>query len=328
MKTFIKILILFFYSKSFGQYDVDIRKNDSSYFDYRNARLIKKEKIGNCKFIPLHEYSVGMNFYFPKNSYKEEDTFRLSWYEQIVEETIKKKLVIKKKDLYYKDIAGKQFTITNVEDRKDNYFSKSFITLKQVDGDLVLEHELTIPLENLKESWTKKSYSGQSFVLPYAIYTPEIDGFKEKYLGTELYTKFPVKGKKFKKVKIIQVGAGSENKPIRVIVENELGEKEQIDICTCGTNATSTYADAYYFLKFFQFENPKNNYTGSDETWEIICQGKIKIGMNENDLKLSWGEPQKINETVVSGVIHKQYVYADQYVYIENEKIKSFQSSK
>lgn len=328
MKTIIPILLFLFCSKSYGQYDVDIKKNDSTYFDYRSARILKKEKIGNCKFIPVHEYIVGMNFYFPKNSYKEEDTFRLSWYKQITEETFKKKTVQKRTDLLYKDIAGKQFVITNVEDRKDSYFTKSYITLKQVDGSLILEHELTIPFESLKEDWLKKSYGGQSFVLPYAIYTPEIDGFKQKYLDTELYTKFPVKGKKFKKVKIIQVGAGSDDKPIRVIVENELGEKEQIDICTCGTNVSSTYADAYYFLNYFQFENPKNSYKGSDEIWEIICQSKIKIGMTENDLKLSWGEPEKINETVVSGVVHRQYVYADQYVYVENGKIKSFQSSK
>ena len=64
---------------------------------------------------------------------------------------------------------------------------------------------------------------------------------------------------------------------------------------------------------------------------KIAIDKKIKIGMPEKLLFLSWGYPNKINKTVgkLFGV-HKQCIYKDwnnsTYVYIENGLITSWQN--
>lgn len=326
MKTMLLLFSIFFsVISSFGQYDVDIKKNENPAADRQKKEQQEREQIGNCKFIPFHEYKEGMKFYFPRNDFKEKDDFGVMYYYYAKEA---KKPDYKRTKILYKDLAGKVFIITKVEERKGIVFPDTYITLKQVDGDIEIEHQMTISRDRLKKNWEDQPYSGQTFVMPYAVYTAEIDSFRAKYSGMELYTKFYIKGKKFQKVKIVQVGAGDEYKPIRVIVENEAGEKEQEDICTCGTNVPSSFIDLYFFSNSFQIDNPKANFKGTDEVWDLICQGKIQIGMAEHELFLSWGFPKKTNETVVSGVAHKQYIYGDQYVYVENGKVISFQSFK
>jgi hypothetical protein len=183
-------------------------------------------------------------------------------------------------------------------------------------------------IERIKKQWDDEPYMQQLHVLPYVVYTAEIDAFKDKYLGKELFAKFSVKDKKFQKVIVVQVGAGDARQPIRVIVETISGDKEQQDICTCGTNVPYTFVELNGFDNSFQMENPKDKFKGSDEIWDLICQSKIRIGMTEEELRLSWGSPKKINETTVSGKASKQFVYYDQYVYVDNGLVTSFQSSK
>ena len=71
-----------------------------------------------------------------------------------------------------------------------------------------------------------------------------------------------------------------------------------------------------------------------DPTWdeqliEAIKQRKIRIGMTEQQLLLSWGKPDKVNSTVGAYGVHEQWVYGQsQYVYMKNGKLDSFQSSR
>lgn len=55
-----------------------------------------------------------------------------------------------------------------------------------------------------------------------------------------------------------------------------------------------------------------------------VLNGKINIGMPEKLLIMSWGKPDRINS---SSYGDSQYVYDDEYVYIDNGKITSWQSS-
>jgi hypothetical protein len=314
-------------SFSWAQYDVDINKKEGNPAEEQRAKFQKqREQLGNCNFTPYYDYKEGMTFYFPKDEFKlKYDDYGTFKYYAVIEG---KRGKTQKAKIGYKNIVGKQFTIIKIEERKDSYFDESYITLKQTDSNFIIEHKMDIRRDQLAKFWKEETYGGQTFVLPDAIYTKEIDDFKTKFLNTELYTKTLVAGKKFQKVKIVQIGAGTEKEPIRVIVQNASGEKGQIDICTCGTNIPTTYLWSNYFDNFFQFDNPKDKFKGSEEVWDLICSSKIKIGMLEDELYLSWGKPVKINETVTDGIAHKQLIYDRQYVYIENGKISSYQGSK
>lgn len=71
-----------------------------------------------------------------------------------------------------------------------------------------------------------------------------------------------------------------------------------------------------------------------DQKWdkalvELIKQQKIKAGMTEQQALLSWGSPQRVNKRVGPYGVHEQWVYGGgQYVYMENGKLTSFQTSQ
>lgn len=54
--------------------------------------------------------------------------------------------------------------------------------------------------------------------------------------------------------------------------------------------------------------------------WTTILEGKVKIGMTEEMVRLSWGDPDKINKASYGD----QWVYGNQYLYFENGMLKSF----
>ena len=65
-----------------------------------------------------------------------------------------------------------------------------------------------------------------------------------------------------------------------------------------------------------------------NNTKEAILKGKIFIGMGSDQAKASWGPPKRINKTVSASGVHEQWIYSSQYLYFENGKLTSFQSSE
>lgn len=73
--------------------------------------------------------------------------------------------------------------------------------------------------------------------------------------------------------------------------------------------------------------------------WDLIDAKKIQLGMTNAELLCSWGAPQRVNKSVGSYGVHKQYVYGtarvcrggmcmggvSHYVYIENGILTSWQ---
>lgn len=70
-------------------------------------------------------------------------------------------------------------------------------------------------------------------------------------------------------------------------------------------------------LEQIKIDNPKY--------YDDVKNKRIALGMPEKYLLLSWGEPTRVNETVNSYGISKQYVYGRNYIYVKNGKITSWQ---
>ena len=64
------------------------------------------------------------------------------------------------------------------------------------------------------------------------------------------------------------------------------------------------------------------------ESWDMIENGQFGIGMTECALLATMGKPDSINKTVTPRVIHKQYVYGNTYIYVENGKVSSYQTKE
>jgi hypothetical protein len=59
--------------------------------------------------------------------------------------------------------------------------------------------------------------------------------------------------------------------------------------------------------------------------WNVILQGKVRIGMTKEMCRLSWGEPKDINKTITSGNKSEQWVYSDNYLYFDNDILTAMQ---
>lgn len=77
------------------------------------------------------------------------------------------------------------------------------------------------------------------------------------------------------------------------------------------------------------FKEAKMRQLITDDEIRLIRKKRIKLGMSETALLISWGYPRRINRSVGSYGVHKQYVYGSSsnrtYVYVENGKVKSWQ---
>jgi hypothetical protein len=64
------------------------------------------------------------------------------------------------------------------------------------------------------------------------------------------------------------------------------------------------------------------------DTCQAIDQKDVVIGMTGEQVRLSIGKPNRINATVFSGHQHEQWVYGRDYVNLENDVVRSVQTSR
>ena len=95
----------------------------------------------------------------------------------------------------------------------------------------------------------------------------------------------------------------------------------------------TTYIEAEEFAK--SFENNGRRYIFETTEWnslvkkyglammKLVLNEEIKVGMPEKLLFYSWGKPERVNS---SSYGNKQYVYDNNYVYVKDGKVVSWQS--
>lgn len=58
----------------------------------------------------------------------------------------------------------------------------------------------------------------------------------------------------------------------------------------------------------------------------LIAEGKVVLGMNREMCEMAWGEPYRVNRTIVSGTTHEQWVYGwTHYLYFDNGVLTAIQ---
>lgn len=69
--------------------------------------------------------------------------------------------------------------------------------------------------------------------------------------------------------------------------------------------------------------------TFKPEIQKLIGVREVKVGMTKEQASLSWGPPDKVNETVDARGKHEQWVYGGRrFLYFDNEILTSFQISR
>ena len=63
----------------------------------------------------------------------------------------------------------------------------------------------------------------------------------------------------------------------------------------------------------------------SPELKKLMTERRFQVGMTAQEVKLSLGEPQKINQFGDAGGTSEQWIYGDTYLYFTAGILKSFQ---
>lgn len=175
---------------------------------------------------------------------------------------------------------------------------------------------------NLKESLvymtvndTKEKLVGKTMreQLDDLILTADLKNARQKFLGKTIYPKYralsglyipmvnetpmPVAIPIASAVTVIDVYAGNQfREPIWLIVSVN-GEKAMLPISYSWTNVsvnqwtqTSPWQDALFT------ENPRLTLGWSQDIWKNIEEGNVKNGMNKDQILLSWGKPNYVDE--------------------------------
>jgi hypothetical protein len=142
-------------------------------------------------------------------------------------------------------------------------------------------------------------------------------------IGLDIVTGEPIEIKTGEKWKCIDLTIEEEYYKLALVVENSAGNK-------------TTVSYEYAFgkdkdgndLKISAFTGKKageyRNKFGSGN-FDLILKGKVKIGMTKKMCKLSWGEPDDINSTISSGRNTEQWVYNENYLYFDGNKLTTIQ---
>lgn len=79
--------------------------------------------------------------------------------------------------------------------------------------------------------------------------------------------------------------------------------------------------------KIIKIEKYFNEHKELIEYKESVIDGKIKIGMTQDLVVLSWGEPSRKNKTISKYSTEEQWVYGRSYVYLKNGIVTLIQTS-
>ena len=146
--------------------------------------------------------------------------------------------------------------------------------------------------------------------------------------GSHSYGKLNIK--KLSPCKVIEIWWGTISKgPLWLIVETNEGEQGFIPTAFSYTavNLKQWNAGMRPWETAFFEKDPRSTFDWPEPMWTLIEDSKVKIGMNENQVLLSWGNPKNINEDIYENETRQQWVYDDQYLYFQNGSLVSIQSN-
>lgn len=104
--------------------------------------------------------------------------------------------------------------------------------------------------------------------------------------------------KRYSPLKVVEIVAGwDEEKPVRFLLETAEGKRGFLDLNMSGTNVFKEVRSLYQMDYYFLVEDPHKLYKWSASTWNLIENSQITIGMRAEQVKMSWGDPEKITPT-------------------------------
>lgn len=104
--------------------------------------------------------------------------------------------------------------------------------------------------------------------------------------------------KKYAPLKVVAVKPGwDEEKPLRFVLQTSDGKQGFLDVNLSGTNVQPETRHLNRFEEHFFSEDPKSKYKWPARIWTAIEGNRVISGMTMEQVRLSWGEPEKTART-------------------------------
>ncbi|HZF39551.1 MAG TPA: hypothetical protein VE715_12050 [Blastocatellia bacterium] len=109
--------------------------------------------------------------------------------------------------------------------------------------------------------------------------------------------------KKFGPLKVVDVVPGwDEEKPVRIKLETPDSKQGFVDLNLSGTTVQKEVRYLSRFEDNLMAEDPRLKYKWRADVWSAIEKGHVYAGMTEEQVKMSWGEPEKVTRTAAGEV--------------------------
>jgi len=160
-------------------------------------------------------------------------------------------------------------------------------------GDMILRH-------NTGKDISVAPGTVTSDAIPMMIDLKMIESARNLLLGKKLWTRSPlwydidgnrIPGKKYVPVTVTDVGPGSLVFPIKVRFKDETGTEAWAFMNFGNSGKESRSFSNVFFITDLRHKFPAIE----DDVWNLICSGKVRIGMTKEECKLSLGNPKEVN---------------------------------
>jgi hypothetical protein len=225
----------------------------------------------------------------------------------------------------YKDYVGKKLRVLDVQRGAGSKMDEYIITFEEEKSKIKLyaqTHQNCVvgiaPTEDLdfaKFRWLGKTiYAKKRWISTY-----------DARAGTTTNIDIPAGTP----LKVADVRWGDSSQfPIWLIVETPQGQKGYVFTSVSWTNSYPSWRKSTAPWSDYLFDSdPRTLYPWGEDTWSLITAGKLKVGMNKDQVALSWGEPSSINKSTTRAGQHEQWVYKryNAYLYFDNGVLATIQ---
>lgn len=231
----------------------------------------------------------------------------------------------------YNDLVGKIGIITDIQPRPSDGLNFRRVIIKlEISGESLEANALddSIPnitlLSDIQEG--RKRWVGKHL------------WYRSKYIrpSTDAEPSESQRIKKYQPVTVTNVMVGADTiGSIDFVLQFASGQEGLAGVNLSASNTSPNFIKTLKafgrkecsFDDFFFTEDPRLARKWTDVVWNAIENEQILVGMDVDQVTLSWGPPKNINETRTGIAADSQWVYGkNRYVYFNNEgKVRAIQ---
>lgn len=189
-------------------------------------------------------------------------------------------------------VKGKTLHFTGI-DSKINVAGDITVSLIFSDGIYTYVYDTSKEFDNAMETFMSNQ-------IPMLIDEDMVDQTRKLLMGKKYWTKSPlwydkdenrIDGLRFVEVEIIGVEPGNLVFPLRLQIKTPDDQ-----VAYMYMNFGNEDNESRAFQNLFSLTDPKKHYPEIDsETWSMISQGKVKLGMTKEECKLALGNPSELS---------------------------------